>query len=186
LSGKTGSERENGVWTLFGEFRGHNTRLTQLGPLCRGRPSECLRQAGLFERVVRPVPRFDSGVHHEAPLGDRAVPDLVVAFAVAFKVAAGGAQQTFDRGREVVGHSRRNRRPLMPLRQDREGDVAPMIGRQQAVRFEQLGDHHFQLLDQRIQCLGAGGEAWHVVACCDPDRGVGVPGAVHGIGCADP
>ena len=93
------------------------------------------------------MPGFDPGVHHEAPLADRAVPDLVVAFALTLEVAAGRAQQAFDRQREVVGHSRRNRRPLMPFGQNREGDVAPMIGRKQAVGFEKLWNHDLQLLD---------------------------------------
>jgi hypothetical protein len=47
--------------------------------------------------------------------------------------------------------SRRNGRPLVPFRHDHKRDVAVMIGWEEAVRFEQLGDHEVQLIDQRIQ-----------------------------------
>jgi hypothetical protein len=56
-----------------------------------------------------------------------------------------------------------------------------MIGREQPVRFEQLGDHDFELLDQSVQRVGPGREAGHVVARGDPDRGFRVPDAPDGV-----
>ena len=59
-----------------------------------------------------------------------------------------------------------------------EGDGAGMIGREQPVRLEQLGDDDLQPPDQSVQGVGAGCEAGHVVAAGDPNRGFGVPGAL--------
>jgi hypothetical protein len=50
--------------------------------------SEALVNPSLLQDGVRGVSRLYLSVHYEAALGDRAEPDLVVAFALPFETAA--------------------------------------------------------------------------------------------------
>lgn len=142
--------------------------------------SELLGQAGLLQHGIRQVARFDRRVYGEAALRVGAVPDFVIALAVALEAAAGGAQQPLERGR-VVGHSGDGVRLLGAFRDDAEARGRGGGGGAGAVQLQQLGHHDAQLLRQCLEGVGAGGEPGHVIAGRHPDAGLGIPLGGHGV-----
>ena len=48
---------------------------------------EFFLDAGLLQNDVRPMPRLDIAIHGEIAIGDRAVPDLVIALAHSYERA---------------------------------------------------------------------------------------------------
>src|SRR5262249_8999607 len=67
-------------------------------------PSKRLGQTRLFKGVVCPMAGFDVVVDHKSPVVDGALPDFVIAFALANEIAAVLSQDSPNAGREVVCH----------------------------------------------------------------------------------
>src|ERR1700688_1796594 len=55
-----------------------------------------------------------------------------------------------------------------------EGNFPSACGNQ-AVFFQELGHYRLELVDQRLEAVGTGGEPGHVLARGDPYRGLCVP-----------
>ena len=54
--------------------------------------------------MIRPMPRLDVAIHHEAPIAHGTVPDLVIAFSVPDKTATVGPQDRFYARRVILRH----------------------------------------------------------------------------------
>ena len=62
-----------------------------------------LGQSGLLQNCIGSVPGFDMIVDDKSDIGNRTVPDLMIAFSLPFELAASFAQMLFqDSG--VIGH----------------------------------------------------------------------------------
>ena len=64
---------------------------------------ELLGRSGLLKNCIGSVSGFDMIVDYKADIGDRTVPDLVIAFTLPFELAASFAQMLLQ-GCGVVGH----------------------------------------------------------------------------------
>ena len=62
-----------------------------------------LGQSGLLQNCIGSVPRFDMIVDDKADIGDRTVPDLVIAFSLPFELAVSFAQMLLQ-GSGVISH----------------------------------------------------------------------------------
>ena len=60
---------------------------------------EFFLDAGLLQNDVRPMPRLDIAIHGEVAIGDRAMPDLVIALAHSYERAAVIPQDADNFGR---------------------------------------------------------------------------------------
>jgi len=65
--------------------------------------SKLFGQSGLLQNCIGSVPGLDMIVDDKADIGDRTVPDLVIAFSLPFEPAAGFSQMLLQ-GSSVIGH----------------------------------------------------------------------------------
>jgi hypothetical protein len=139
--------------------------------MCQEPESKCFRQSGLAKNCVRGVAAWDADRHGEVPLGDRAVPDFVAAFALPHEHTTCIAQQIAQRTVELRSHSGGDRFGFFQRRDLKEqigGIDAGVVVRQQIER------HCGNLRQQFIQRRGVGGGG-NVVAVAAPHGGFVVP-----------
>jgi len=111
-------------------------------------------------------------------IGDGAVPDVVVAFALAVKVTPACPENPLHAGR-VVSHLVAEQDKLFAVSNQIDRYFAGRGTHQRTVRFEQLRDHDGEFFCQRLNGVGFGDESGYIAAGRDPDFSLRVPFSIY-------
>jgi hypothetical protein len=110
-------------------------------------------------------------------VGNKTVPDLVIAFALAVKVTPVRPENRLHVG--LVCHLAAERDKLFAVGNQTDRHFADRATHERTVRFEQLWDYDGAFFCQSLNGVGFGDEPGYIVASRDPDYSLLVPFSIY-------